>query len=68
MLLAWWLLGPGSTFPKPIGHRQLNALEEDKKKERKLETIDDKEGCKVCLIGVQSAKGGEGVFSLNHKK
>ena len=43
MLLASWLLGPKSTFAKPIGHRQLSALEEDKNKERKLETIDDKE-------------------------
>ena len=62
MLLASWLPGPKSTFAKPIGHRQLNALEEDKNKERKLETIYDKE--RVQNLFDWCTKGGEGEGGL----
>ena len=67
MLLAWWLLGPGSTFAKPIGHRQLSALEEDNNKERKLETIDDKERVQNVFHWCTKYAGEGGLFTSLQK-
>ena len=49
VVLACRLLGPGSTFAKPIGHRQLSALEEDKNKKRKLKTTRQSKHCGFCI-------------------
>ena len=69
MLLAWWwLLGPGSTFAKPIGHRQLSALEEDKNKERKLETIDNKKSVQNVFHWCTKYTGEGGLFTKSPKE